>query len=547
MKRRKFIQSASSLATSSFMLGGIPVNVLAGSGALQRVAGSSDTDRVVVLIQLHGGNDGLNTTVPLDQYAIYQHLRPNIALPNGGNRRVITLDHTVPSAQSLGLHPDMADLKNLYDHGKMAVVQGVAYENINGSHFRSRDIWFMGAGYDESFDSGWMGRYLDHEYPGFPDEYPNTSMPDPPAIEIGNVVSLAFHRANGIPMGISIQNPEQFYNLINQVGGLPPESIANSYYGQELKWIIDIEEKSNQYASRLSELYKSGKNSPVTYPELYPFNAPAGVLRNQLAPQLKMVARLLDGGCKTRVFLVRIGGFDTHARQVESFDATMGIHSALLYHLSSAVKAFQDDLRNLGLEDRVLTMTFSEFGRRAISNGSFGSDHGTSAPMFVFGKHVNAGIFGDNPDLSNLRNGNLEQQFDYRQLFTSALTDWLEASDSAIQATYFNDYVTNRVPLIGGRVVGLDNQFTNERFRLNACFPNPVQNLANFSFFINGEQNISLKILDVKGREVMKIAEGRFGGGEHFISKDLSQLSPGSYVYILETPIVNRSKKLVKL
>ncbi|MGF1635816.1 MAG: DUF1501 domain-containing protein [Cyclobacteriaceae bacterium] len=548
MKRRGFLKKLPAIAGSSFFLNGLAMNTMAGSGALQHIARSAaNTDRVLVLIQLHGGNDGLNTTIPLDQYALYQNLRPNIAIPNSGSRKAITLDSTQPGNRIMGLHPDMMDLKGMYDQGKMAVVQGVGYENMNGSHFRSRDIWYMGGNYDQHLDSGWMGRYLNNDYPGFPEDYPNDANPDPPALEIGNTVSLAFHRANGIPMSIAVQNPEQFYNLVTSVGGEPPESIANTYYGHELKWIMDIEEKSNQYAGRLKDVYENGSNSQTTYPELYPFNAPQNLVRNRLSPQLKMVARLLKGGINTKIFLVRIGGFDTHAQQVEAYDTTMGIHSALLYHISSAVRAFQDDLKNLGIEDRVLTMTFSEFGRRAISNGSYGSDHGTSAPMFVFGKYVNAGIYGDNPDLANLINGNTAKQYDYRQLFVSALKDWLGASDEAINATYFSEWVDDRIILTGDKVVGLNDDFRESRFKLNACYPNPVIDLVNFSFFINADEYVSLQLFDLKGREVMSLAQGKYMAGEHFIQADLSKLQAGSYVYFIKTPSMHTSRKLVKL
>jgi len=270
------------------------------------------------LIQLHGGNDGLNTVMPLDQYTEYYNLRPNLAIPYNGKRKYIDLDNTLITEDQIGLHPDFIHMKELYDQAKVNIVQNVAYENVNGSHFRSRDIWFMVGNYDEYLPSGWMGRYLDHQFPGYPDEYPNTDMPDSLAIEIGNGISLAFHRSNGIPTAISIQNPEQFYDLISSVGGMPPEYIANTHYSQELQWIMDIEEKSNQYAGRLKEVFEQGANSQnVTYPELYPYHAPSGRIRNRLVPQLRMIARLLSGGVKTKISLARLGGFDTHAEQVE--------------------------------------------------------------------------------------------------------------------------------------------------------------------------------------------------------------------------------------
>src|SRR5690606_13644073 len=151
----------------------------------------------------------------------------------------------------------------------------------------------------------------------------------------------------------------------------------------EIEYIMQIEKQSNKYAGRLRNVFNAGTNSSTVYPDLYPYVAPAGAIKNPLAPQLKIVSRLISGGIGTKIFLCRIGGFDTHANQVVNTDTSMGTHAALMYHISSAVKAFYDDLKNLGLADRVLTMTFSEFGRRVISNASYGTDHGNAAPMLI--------------------------------------------------------------------------------------------------------------------------------------------------------------------
>ncbi len=548
MRRRGFLKNISIAAGSTFVLNNLPFSTISSASPLAQLAATSTNDRVLVLIQLHGGNDGLNTIIPIDQYAEYYQLRPNIAIPDKGKRKFIPLDNGLPDANQLGFHPDLTHMKDLYDHGKLSIVQNVSYENSNGSHFRSRDIWFMGGDYDEFLPSGWMGRYLNHEFPGYPESFPSTEMPDPLAIEIGNGVSLAFHRSNGIPVSISIQNPEQFYDLINSVGGEPPESIANTHYGTELKWIMDIEEKSNQYAGRLKDVYEQGANSPgVTYPDLYPFNAPPGRIKNTLAPQLKMIARLLSGGVKTKIFIARLGGFDTHAEQVESYDATMGNHAALLYHISSAMKAFQDDLKALGLEDRVMSMTISEFGRRAYSNGSYGSDHGNAAPMFVFGKKVNPGVLGENPDLSKLDNGNVAFKYDYRQVFTSALVDWLEADAAAVEATLLTDWVDSRLPLVGDGVTGLKQEFLNKRNYLATCYPNPVKDQTTFSFRINSAGHVRLEVMDIQGRLVKIVLDEYRDAGQSTIPADLSMLRQGSYVYHLVGGTIDESRKLIKL
>jgi len=440
----------------------------------------------------------------------------------------------------------MVGVKSLYDQGKAAILQAVSYENHNGSHFRSRDIMFMGGGYEDYFNSGWAGRYLEHCFPGYPDTHPNNDMPDPLALEIGTTVSLAFHRANGLPAALAIQSPDEFYELITSVGGLPPEAVANSHYGKELQWIMDVEESGNEYADRLKNVFEAGNNSAgVTYPETYPLNAPSNRLNNPLSGQLKLIARMLSGGSKTKIFLARIGGFDTHADQVESYDPTMGNHAALMYHISAAVEAFQKDLKALGLEDRVVTTTFSEFGRRAASNGSYGTDHGNAQPMMVFGKAVKPGIIGTNPDLLNLERNNIPMQIDYRQVYTTILKDWMEATDEAINYTLFGDFLNQRLDLFSDLVTGINDSFFEDRFKLHGVYPNPVRNEATFSYYINTSLDVQLQLLDIEGKLVRTLVQEKQPIGEHRFKADLSDLKPGTYVYKIKAGPLDTAKKLI--
>ncbi|HBH21916.1 MAG TPA: hypothetical protein DDY13_00690 [Cytophagales bacterium] len=192
------------------MLNSIPIQAMARNSELHRLAASVLVDKALVLVQLHGGNDGLNMLAPIDQYASYYNMRPNIAIPETSNRSYLNLDPTLPVQDQVGEHLVMLDLKALYDKARVNIVQSVALENINFSHFRSRDIWFMGGDYDEYKDAGWMGRYLDHVFPGYPDDYLNPGMTDPLAVETGPSVSLAFHTGKGIPASLSINNPNSF-------------------------------------------------------------------------------------------------------------------------------------------------------------------------------------------------------------------------------------------------------------------------------------------------------------------------------------------------
>lgn len=570
MQRRKFIKKIPLIAGAPFALQGIPINVFAKNNAFMRLAGQSTNDKVLIILNMDGGNDGLNTFIPVDQYDQYYSRRANIAIPAKNSvRKYIPLDETLPSASQVGLHPDLIGMKSLYDQGRMAIVQGVSYKNNNGSHFRGRDIWFMGGDYDDYYSSGWIGRYLGQEFAPqkYPNDFPHEQMEDPLAIELGSDVSLVFHQEGNIPTSISLGgDPEGFAGLVENLEGFsdmgidprgkPPEALVSSPYEKELNWILDLEEKSEDYAARLLKVYKQSSDSAVTYPERYPFNAPNNIARNSLTPQLQLIARLLDGGgpgkgVKTKVFMVKIGGFDTHAEQVEGYDPTMGIHAALIHHISAAMKAFQDDLKARGIEDRVMTVTLSEFGRRISSNGSYGTDHGTGGPLMVFGRGVNPGVVGVNPDVSK---DNVEMQFDYRQVYANILKDWMEVDPAKIEnEIFFGNFIDGPkaeggnyepLPLVRDIVTGID-PFMAQRFRLDNCYPNPAQDQTTFSFKINATVLVDLKIVDLSGRVVRQVLHENRESGNHEVRVNISDLSPGVYLYQINAGILSDTRKLI--
>lgn len=544
MNRRDFVRLSALMGTGALLrLNGIPLHAFQGNGVLEEIAMKSLNDRVLILIELHGGNDGLNMVIPIDQYGNYYNLRPNIAIPQIGSRKYIPLDLSLPDNKKVGLHPDMVGAKAMYDNGNMAVIQNVSYENSNGSHFRSRDIWQMGVNYDEYESSGWMGRYLEHYYPGYPTNYPNPTVPDPLAIEIGTGVSLAFHRDEGIPAGLSIDNPNAFHALINSVGVDSPINFPDSHAGNEIEYMMQIERQSNNYADRLKNVYNAGSNSSTVYPDLYPFVAPPEAIHNPLAPQLKIISRLLSGGIGTKIFLCRIGGFDTHANQVETNNSSMGKHAALMYHISSAVKAFYDDLRNLGLADRVLSMTYSEFGRRAASNASYGTDHGNAAPMLIFGTCLNPGVYGENPNLANLQNGNIPMQHDYRQVFSSVVKDWFQASDAAIEHVNFQNFMNNRVDYIQCKELSTTDLF-KENLWMN-CYPNPSTNTTTVEYYLHKAGYVEIDVMDITGRAIASLVKEDTNEGKHSIEYDLSHLQSGTYIFTLKTDNVSITKKII--
>ena len=328
----------------------------------------TETDHVFVIIQLNGGNDGLNMVVPIENFSNYVNARQNIYIPETSALQL---------NGKAGLHPAMTGLHAMYQKGILKVVQSVGYPQPSYSHFRATDIWMSASDSNQTVDTGWAGRYLNYEYPNFPNGYPNATMKDPLAIQIGSATSLTL-QGPAVNMGMSISSTSNFYNLINGIQDPAPNTPA----GKELTYIRTIAQQTQQYSS----VIKAAALQTVQQVS-YPTN-------NSLADQLKIVARLIRGGLTTRIYMVNYGGFDTHSNQVNTTDSTTGNHAKLLGNVSDAIKAFQDDLKFLGVDDRVVGMTFSEFGRRIKSNGSTGTDHGSAAPLFVFGKNVMGGGVG---------------------------------------------------------------------------------------------------------------------------------------------------------
>jgi uncharacterized protein (DUF1501 family) len=546
MKRRSFIRQLAAGSAAGLTLGGVPVNLLAGNPMFKQAAAASVNDKVLVFIQLHGGNDGLNTLIPISQYSAYYNLRPNIAIKHTGTRSYIEVDPDVEEAARVGLHPDMLSFKEMYDQEKVAIVQNVGYPDMNLSHFRGRDVVFMGG--DESGDneyhSGWMGRYLDNIYPGYPDSYPNENMLDPIGIELSGTLSLAFHRENGIPIGLNIGSPEQFYQLISSVGVEPPIAFPGSHAGDELRYIMEFEKKSNQYAGRLRDVYDSASESTVEYRNGYPYASPGRA--NNLASQLKLIARLLAGGVKTKIFLCRIGGFDTHGEQVEEYDSSLGMHASLLYNMSTAIQDFYSDLEARGIADKALSVTFTEFGRRAYSNDSYGTDHGTATPVFVFGTQLNSGIYGVNPGLQpeQLHNGNLVYNIDYRQIYTSIIQDWFQGDNEALIKTGFSEWVDTKIPLVA--TTGTSSHFPGIQPVSMHLYPNPVDQVIQLQYQLALRGRVTLHILDSSGRRVKTThQEGLFGTNRTTWS--VPDLKPGIYHLQLIHPGGTMTGKFLKL
>lgn len=437
MNRRKFLGN-SALVTVPLMIKGIPV--FAGDAALHPflqalTAPAANCGKILVVIQMNGGNDGLNMVIPLDRYAELNNARPTIMLPAAS---VLPLNGT----NTTGLHPAMTGLRDLFNEGKVNLVQGVSYPNPNFSHFQAQDIWFTGSSTLPTPDTGWLGRQLDANYPGFPDGYPNATNPDPVAIQIGGAMPLALQGPN-INMAYNAPNPASLVN----VATASPAPAPYSDHGTELTFLRMMKDQSNAYANRISVAY----NAQATLSSMYPATG------NSLANQLKIVARLIGGGLGTTVYIVNHpDSFDTHVNQVVLGDTTTGGHANSLSRLSAAIAAFQNDITLMNKADKVTGMTFSEFGRRVISNASAGTDHGSGAPVIFFGAGINGGVSGTSPVLPATPNGNTQvpMQYDFRQLYASVMQNWLCMTPAESQTVLNGVYTT--VPIFNTSVLAQD-------------------------------------------------------------------------------------------
>ena len=414
MKRRNFLHTAGAALSVPLFLKGMNINAMPQSplfGAL-----NPNSDRVLVLIQLNGGNDGLNTFIPLDQYGNLANARPNVILPENSLLAV---------TDTLAFHPVMTDMKTLFEEGKMGIVQSVGYPNQNRSHFRSTDIWTTASPANEFWNSGWLGRYLDTDYPAYPEGYPNEMQPDPIAVTIGNTISETCQGA-AANFSLTLKDPFALSPLAENTGG----EVLDTPYGEELAFLRTTIAQTNAYSEVVVAAAEAGSNL-ATYPE-----------DNSLAQALKNVALMISGGLQTKIYVVNIGGFDTHANQVVPGDTTTGEHAELLSLLSEAVGSFQKDLELLGLEERVIGMTFSEFGRRIKSNDSNGTDHGTAAPLLLFGTCVNSDVLGENPQIAEeVENSEgVPMQFDFRNVYGTVLMDWMEVEEDLVRDIIFPEF-----------------------------------------------------------------------------------------------------------
>lgn len=371
---------------------------------------------ILVVLQLAGGNDGLNTLVPHGNDH-YRKARPTLGIPSPA---VLRLD------DQFGFHPALKGFKALYDEGHLAAVHAVGYPNPNRSHFRSAEIWATGSSSDRVERHGWIGRYFDNACAG---EDPTVG------IAIGRQQPQAF--AGTASKGISMERPENYRFVEGSTGRNRMDEDEKHTY-REMAGSMDADGDEDSSGGTIGALAGGGAAHPdpraflertaldaqlssdlirrvTTRPSAggsYPTTA--------IGQSLRLIGQLIGGGLPTRIYYASQGGYDTHTRQKET-------HERLLRELGDATHAFVKDLKAQGALDRVLMMTFSEFGRRVSENASAGTDHGAAAPLFLVGGRLKPGLHGTAPDLAPERRvrGDVRHSTDFRQVYATVLERWL--------------------------------------------------------------------------------------------------------------------------
>ena len=395
--RREFLRHSSRgiglLAFSRFAPAFLVNSTLAATPAPEK-------DRsILVLVQLAGGNDGLNTLIPYEN-ADYYRLRPTLGIPK---------DKVLRTSDTVGLHPSCTSLQGLFQDGKLAIVQNVGYPNPNRSHFRSTEIWETASDTDSYLGTGWIGRYLDNTCAGAP-----SGDHDPLAVHANTLngepetfVGAQDHPTFGMTAyGGGRRDSEETRRLLETVANDPAGADSEvSFLRHTLMDTLVTENKVQQVLGNY--------RSDTTYPG------------NPFATSLKNVAALIASGMPTRVYFVTLNGFDTHFNQVPT-------QANLLKQLSDGLAAFQKDLEEHKLDGQVTTMTFSEFGRRASENESKGTDHGTASPLFVLGSRVKGGLHGTAPALNIPKNQDITFSTDFRSVYATMLENWLGSPSDAV-------------------------------------------------------------------------------------------------------------------
>ena len=500
--RRGFLKVLGIAGAGSISLANSHLSVI-NSNFISNALGNSVSDRVLVMVRLKGGNDGLNTIIPVYDYDNYISKRPSIHIPKN---ELIKLndDFSIPS--------HMNAINPFWNDGKMKIVHGVGYENQNLSHFTSSDIWATGTRNKSEMSTGWLGRYYDEKYFDY-----TTNPPDKPvAIQIGSNSNMIF-RGDQRSYAFAVANERRLEKVAERGEFFSTENLPDCTHGDQVEFLRRVSNTTYDYAEVISEAFNKS-NDFENYTD------------SNLDKQLRLVSRLIKGGLGSKIYMVTLGGFDTHGNQPLT-------HQALLTQLSDSIKVFYDDLNYDGFDSKVLTMTFSEFGRRVNENGSEGTDHGSSAPIMLFGPALRgSGFVGEHPSLTNLdRRGNMQHSIDFRSIYQTILSEWLCGDSNYINKAMLGE----EYDVLGLGFSCNDKDIIDYDSLLNYHYPIYLNynKRVDLNLRLKQDHNISINVFDILGRHVSTIFNGNLSRGEHnfmLSENQFKKLSSGQYFYSIK-------------
>lgn len=518
MKRRNFLKYGLSAISLPILIQGQALGLIPDNAVLKALTSGNKT-RKLILIHLKGGNDGLNMFTPLDQYINLRKARPNIIIPQ---------EELIRLTDVLGMHPAMNSFKRLYDLKQALIIQNVSYPSPSLSHFQSQTIVNNASSTELNWNSGWLGRYFQNASPDFPTDFPNTEDAHPLAITIGTQDSPI---SQGDTANYSISMTDASNNFQQPIQQTQVEE--DSPYNHELRFITEAIRVADAYLDPIQEAASKGGNQSPLYPE---------DPKNQLAKQLALVARLIGGGLETPIYVLSLDGFDTHSNQVASESSTtQGHHASLLRYLADGILAFQDDLNRMGLEENVIGMVYSEFGRRIASSENLGTDHGTAYPAILFGQPINPTVLGHNPTIPEEVNPfmNLDMQFDFRSIYASIFQQWFQLPEATTQQIMGDEF-----PILPILKTAEGSTFFYENPVKVTAYPIPTADYLNLKIETKNPQ-LRISLFNPMGQFVKTLFNQEVEGNLLELQFSVKGLPAGHYILRVQSGNDLVSKKLI--
>ena len=510
--RRSFLQALGLVGGGTIALANSAVSV-AKPSPLSAAISAADNDRIMILIRLKGGNDGLNTIIPLYDYDTYANARPTIRIKQN---ELFKLN------DDFGMATYASQLEKLWKDGQMKVVHGVGYEDSSLSHFDGSDIWAT-TDVDNEIRSGWMGRYFQELYP----DYLTNPPEKPTAIQIGNNGNLIFN-AQDNNYAFAVADPKKLYEIAKNGELYDLNDLPDCTYGEKVGYLKGVANTTFAYAGVINEAFEKSRDFGG-YPE------------NKLANQLSIIARLIKGNLGTKVYMVELSGFDTH-------DDQRNRQQELISDLADTVAHFYKDLNSAGWDENVLAMTLSEFGRRVAENGSAGTDHGTASQTLLFGPALEGnGFIGAHPDLSDLdRIGNLKPNTDFRQLYATLLKEWMCVNPSLVDEVLLGqDFEAISIGFGCNTLATTDVSVSVSTFRHVITYEGDRTFL---NLTADTTSHIDIALYNILGQKVATLKNELLLEGDHKIdikTEAKTFLDTGQYVYRISTGRQTFSNQLI--